>query len=78
MNQIIANGVAQRASDIHFDPQETELKIRYRVDGVLRDERSLPKNMQNIIMARVKIMGEFKYYRKPNPARWPYKINRQF
>ena len=57
VNQIIANGVAQRASDIHFDPQETELKIRYRVDGIMRDERSLPKNMQNIIIARVKIMG---------------------
>ena len=57
VNQIIANGVAQQASDIHFDPQETELKIRYRVDGILREERSLPKNMQNIIIARVKIMG---------------------
>ncbi|MFJ7933521.1 GspE/PulE family protein [Sporosarcina sp. NPDC096371] len=57
VNQVIANGVAQRASDVHFDPQESELKIRYRVDGVLREERSLPKNMQNIIIARVKIMG---------------------
>jgi len=57
VNQIIANGVAQRASDIHFDPQETELKVRYRVDGVLRTERSLPKHMQNMMTARVKIMG---------------------
>ena len=57
VNQIIANGVVQRASDIHFDPQETELKIRYRVDGVLRDERIIPKSMQNIMIARVKIMG---------------------
>lgn len=58
VNQIIANAVAQRASDIHFDPQETELKVRYRIDGVLSDERSLPKSMQNIITARVKIMGD--------------------
>lgn len=57
VNQIIANGVAQRASDIHFDPQETEFRVRYRVDGVLRTERSLPKHMQNIMTARVKIMG---------------------
>ncbi|WP_431029588.1 GspE/PulE family protein [Lysinibacillus sp. LZ02] len=57
VNQIIANGVAQRASDIHFDPQETGFKVRYRVDGVLRTERSLPKHMQNIMTARVKIMG---------------------
>lgn len=57
VNQIIANGVAQRASDIHFDPQETEFKVRYRVDGVLRTERSLPKHMQSMMTARVKIMG---------------------
>lgn len=57
VNQIIANGVAQKASDIHFDPQETEFKVRYRVDGVLRTERSLPKHMQNVVTARIKIMG---------------------
>lgn len=57
VNQIIANGVAQRASDIHFDPQDIELKIRYRVDGIMRNERTLPKSMQNIVIARVKIMG---------------------
>ena len=57
VNQMIASAVAQRASDIHFDPSETELKVRYRVDGVLRTERTLPKNMQNVITARIKIMG---------------------
>ena len=57
VNQIISNAVVQRASDIHFDPQETELRIRYRIDGVLKTERSLPKNMQNMIIARIKIMG---------------------
>ncbi|MGE7665097.1 GspE/PulE family protein [Ureibacillus composti] len=57
VNQIIANGVAQHASDIHFDPQETELRVRYRVDGILKTERSLPKHMQNMMTARVKIMG---------------------
>ena len=57
VNQIIANGVAQRASDIHFDPQETEFKVRYRVDGILTTERSLPKHMQNTITARIKIIG---------------------
>lgn len=57
VNQIIANGVAQRSSDIHFDPQETELKVRYRIDGMLKTERALPKYMQNVILARIKIMG---------------------
>lgn len=57
VNQIISGAVEQRASDIHFDPQDTELRVRYRIDGVLRTERSLPKHMQNIITARIKIMG---------------------
>jgi len=57
VNQIIDNALVQRASDIHFDPQETELRVRYRVDGILRTERSLPKHMQNVIIARIKIMA---------------------
>lgn len=57
VNQIISNAVQQRASDIHFDPQELELKIRYRIDGVMMTERSLPKSMQSVLTARVKIMA---------------------
>lgn len=57
VNQIITNAVAQRASDIHFDPQETEVAVRYRVDGILKTEKSLPKYMQNTLTARIKIMG---------------------
>lgn len=57
VNQIIGNGLVLRASDIHFDPQEDEFRVRYRVDGRLRTERSLPKHMQNIIIARIKIMA---------------------
>lgn len=57
VNQLISNAVLQKASDIHFDPQETEFRVRYRVDGVLRTERSLSKHMQNMVTARIKIMG---------------------
>lgn len=57
VNQIIANALIQRASDIHFDPHETEYRVRYRVDGILRTERALPKHMQNVITARIKIMA---------------------
>ena len=77
VNQIIANGVAQRASDIHFDPQETEFRVRYRVDGVLRTERSLPKHMQNMMTARVKIMGNLNITenRIPQDGRMKITIN---
>ncbi|VEI07926.1 GspE/PulE family protein [Kurthia zopfii] len=57
VNQIITDAVVQGASDIHFDPQDAEFRIRFRVDGVLKTERSLPKSMQNMVIARIKIMG---------------------
>lgn len=57
VNQIINDAVVQGASDIHFDPQNNEFRIRFRVDGMLKTERSLPKSMQNMVIARLKIMG---------------------
>jgi len=58
VNQILSAAVTQKASDVHFDPQETRLLVRFRIDGVLHDERSLPKLMQGMIIARVKIMAK--------------------
>ncbi|WP_409346899.1 GspE/PulE family protein [Paenibacillus sp. MBLB4367] len=57
VNQIIIQAVQLGASDIHFDPQEDGIRIRYRVDGMMRTERSLPPHMQSVIVARVKIMA---------------------
>lgn len=71
VNHIISNGVAQRASDIHFDPQETGIIVRYRIDGVLLNERTLPKKMQSVVTARIKIMGQLNIteYRVPQDGR---------
>ncbi|KGP90922.1 type II secretion system protein E [Pontibacillus chungwhensis BH030062] len=57
LNQMLQAGVQMKASDIHIDPQETKVLIRYRVDGVLRTEQGLSKSMQNSLTARVKIMA---------------------
>lgn len=57
VNQIIIQAVQLGASDIHIDPQEDSVRIRYRVDGIMRTERSLPPNMHTVIVARVKIMA---------------------
>ncbi len=57
VNQILQRAVQQRASDIHIDAHETKVMVRYRVDGVLRTERTLPKHMQNMLIARIKIMS---------------------
>ncbi|MGX8175992.1 GspE/PulE family protein [Exiguobacterium artemiae] len=58
VNQILENGISQRASDIHMDPQETSLSIRIRIDGELRTENNYPKQIQNILTTRIKVMSE--------------------
>ncbi|MBU8916631.1 Flp pilus assembly complex ATPase component TadA [Bacillus sp. FJAT-29953] len=57
VNQILTNAVIQKASDIHIDPQETKIVVRYRVDGVLRVDRVLPRQMLSVLTARIKIMS---------------------
>lgn len=57
VNQIIVQAVQLGASDIHLDPQDGSFRIRFRVDGVLRTERTLPPNMHGVIVARIKIMA---------------------
>ncbi|HLU20933.1 MAG TPA: ATPase, T2SS/T4P/T4SS family [Bacillaceae bacterium] len=71
VNQILTNALVQRASDIHIDPQESKVVIRYRVDGLLRVERKVPKNMQNMLISRVKIMAnmDITEYRIPQDGR---------
>lgn len=67
VNQIIQNAVSQQASDIHFDPNENEFRVRFRVDGALRTEQILSKNMQSIITARLKIMSKLDIAEKRLP-----------
>lgn len=78
VNQILLIGVQLKASDIHIDPQETKVLVRYRVDGVLRTERTFPKNMQSMITARIKIMANLNIteYRVPQDGR--IKVNIDF
>jgi len=57
VNLILSNAISDRASDIHVEPQEKELWIRYRVDGVLHKVLNPPKAIQNGILSRIKIMA---------------------
>ena len=58
VNLICAQAVRDSASDIHIEPYEREMKVRYRVDGMLRDIMSPPKRMHAAIVSRLKIFGE--------------------
>ncbi|MCU0579951.1 MAG: type II secretion system ATPase GspE, partial [Desulfobacterota bacterium] len=58
VNMVITRAVESRASDIHIEPFEDELKVRYRIDGVLQDVESVPKKLQAAIISRIKIMAK--------------------
>jgi general secretion pathway protein E len=58
VNLLISRAVEARASDIHIEPFEDRLRIRYRVDGVLLDHESPPKRLQAAVISRVKIMAK--------------------
>jgi general secretion pathway protein E len=58
VNMLITRAVEGRASDIHIEPFEDELKVRYRIDGVLHDIESTPQRLQAAIVSRIKIMAK--------------------
>ncbi len=58
VNLIFAQAVRDSASDIHIEPYEKQVKVRYRVDGMLRDALDPPKRMHSAIVSRIKILGE--------------------
>lgn len=59
VNLIILRAVKEKASDIHVEPfGEDTLKVRYRIDGILHDVMSLPRNLQLAVISRIKIMSD--------------------
>jgi len=58
VNVLIARALEQRASDIHIEPFEKELRVRYRIDGVLHDVDAPPRKLQAALISRVKLMAK--------------------
>jgi type IV pilus assembly protein PilB len=58
VNLLISQAISDRASDIHIEPTERDLRVRYRIDGVLKDAHHSPKNIQNGVVSRFKIMAD--------------------
>ncbi len=56
-NMILLNAIKKGASDIHIEPYEKKLRVRYRIDGVLQEEMTPPLKLKNAIASRVKIMA---------------------
>jgi type IV pilus assembly protein PilB len=64
---ILAQAVGEGASDIHLEPEEGELRIRFRVDGVLKEAAHVPKRMIGAVISRLKIMSELDIAEKRVP-----------
>ncbi len=77
VNSILEQSVYEGASDIHIEPTERELEVRYRVDGVLRSVMSLPKAAQTGVLARLKILANLKIDEHMVPQDGRFKIQVQ-
>jgi type IV pilus assembly protein PilB len=77
VNLIINYGIKSSASDIHIEPRENAVIVRYRVDGVLREANKLPRRVQNALVSRIKILGNLKIdeHRAPQDGRFKISID---
>jgi general secretion pathway protein E len=76
---IITRAIDSRASDIHIEPFEDEIKVRYRIDGVLQEVETIPKKLQAAIISRIKIMAKLNIAEKrlPQDGRIKLKVGEQ-
>ncbi len=72
VNLLIEYAVKENASDIHIEPREGLVQVRYRIDGVLREANTLPRNLMSALVSRIKIMANLKIdeHRKPQDGRF--------
>lgn len=65
-----------RSSDIHIEPQEDRVRVRYRIDGILYERLSLPKAVQDAVISRIKILSDLKIdeHRTPQDGRFNFKF----
>lgn len=77
LNSIIEYAINAGASDIHIEPRENELKIRFRVDGILQEVMTLPKTTEPALISRIKILSKLKIdeHRIPQDGEARYRLN---
>jgi len=74
VDTLISHAILQNTSDIHIEPGEQELVVRYRIDGILRDAMILPKQSAPAITARIKVLANLKLDEKRLPQDGRFKI----
>ena len=75
VDTLLKHAIIQDASDIHIEPAETQVIVRYRLDGLLHDAMVLPKNVANGITARIKVLSNLKLDEKRIPQDGRFKID---
>lgn len=76
VNMMVMEAVRENASDIHIEPEEDSLSIRFRVDGILHEKQSPPKHFQSAIISRIKVLAnlDIAERRKPQDGRFHMKM----
>ncbi|MCL2869289.1 Flp pilus assembly complex ATPase component TadA [Candidatus Saccharibacteria bacterium] len=76
LNTILESAVRQKASDVHIEPLENALKIRFRIDGVLREVMQLPSSIEPALVSRIKIMANLKIdeHRTPQDGQFAVRV----
>lgn len=79
VNLIIEYGIKAGASDIHIEPREKYVLVRYRIDGMLREANKLPKKVQAALVSRIKILSNLKIdeHRAPQDGRFKIEVGTQ-
>ncbi len=75
VNIIISKAVNDGASDIHIEPEENQIRIRYRINGIMHEEASPPKSMQNELISRIKISSDLDVSEKRLPQDGRFMMN---
>lgn len=75
VDTLLKHAILQGASDIHIEPMEQELVVRYRIDGILRDAMILPKHAEPSITARIKVLANLKLDEKRLPQDGRFKVD---
>ncbi|MBA3724581.1 MAG: Flp pilus assembly complex ATPase component TadA, partial [Candidatus Levybacteria bacterium] len=79
VSTILEYAVNSRSSDVHIEPLEDKVRVRYRIDGILYDKLSLPKNVHDSLTSRIKILSALKIdeHRSPQDGRFNFKVDAQ-
>ena len=75
VNTILDYAVRSRASDVHIEPMEENVRVRYRIDGILQEKYILPRNVLEAVISRIKILANLKIDEKRIPQDGRFNIN---